>query len=195
MLPSAQKDIVYAEDSDVDFTAPQSLKKKFDESLLCLDECHNEASSTTSQRDKNVKEPSQEQLISLFFEELSLCGSKPAILSLVAPYDDNYMPKSLKENVPPMVKTLFNSNLLRLDQHSILNYCAGVAKCLESISADQQKQVEELTRQQNKLNLWYSFRAGRITASKIYAMLHTSLENPSLHLIKCIRNICHLIKR
>lgn len=185
MLPSAQKNVAYAEVSNIDFTAPQSLKKKFDESLACLDDSMNEVPSATNNKEDNVKGPSQEKLSS-FFKELSLCGSKPAILSLVAPYDDNYVPKSLQENVPPILRTMFNSNLLGMDRERILNYCAGVAKCLSNISADQQKQVEEITKQQQKSNLWYLFRAGRITASKMYAISHTSMDNPSLSLLKCI---------
>ena len=49
-------------------------------------------------------------------------------------------------------------------------------------------QVEKTTRGQAKNKLWFQFRAGRITASRMYGACHTSLTKPSLTLI---RNICY----
>ena len=67
MLPSACKDITYAEACDIDFTAPQSLKKKFDDLIEGGVSVSEKAS--TSKKCTQAQGPSNEQLAS-FFEEL-----------------------------------------------------------------------------------------------------------------------------
>ena len=44
--------------------------------------------------------------------------------------------------------------------------------------------LEELTKLQSKCRLWEAHRAGRITASNFYSVLHTSCDKPSLSLVK-----------
>ena len=42
------------------------------------------------------------------------------------------------------------------------------------------------TRDQSKSNLWFTYRAGRITASRMKSVCHTDISNPSQSLIKTI---------
>ena len=72
MLPSSYKEVPYSEVSNINFSTPTSLKKKFDEFL------EGEATETAPVINEStplIKEPSSEQL-SMFFKELSLSGMK-----------------------------------------------------------------------------------------------------------------------
>ncbi len=42
------------------------------------------------------------------------------------------------------------------------------------LTKDQAEKVETETRNQAKSNLWFKFRAGRVTASKMKAVCHTN---------------------
>ena len=46
--------------------------------------------------------------------------------------------------------------------------------------------VESLTRKQSNCLIWHHMRCGRITASKVYDVLHTDINNPSTSLIESI---------
>ena len=52
-----------------------------------------------------------------------------------------------------------------------------------SVSAVQCQRLEGNTRMQSKSDMWFSYRAGRITASVIYDVCHTSCEKPSYSLL------------
>ena len=56
------------------------------------------------------------------------------------------------------------------------------------MTAEQQSNVEVATRKQHLSKNWFHFRTGRITASKIYRVYHTTVTNPSISLIK---EICY----
>ena len=49
--------------------------------------------------------------------------------------------------------------------------------------------VERLTKKQAQCIKWHQIIAGRITASRVYDVLHTNINFPSVSLIK---NICKL---
>ncbi|XP_055954702.1 uncharacterized protein LOC130010736 [Patella vulgata] len=56
------------------------------------------------------------------------------------------------------------------------------------VTKEESDNCEMDTRSQSKNKKWFSFRAGRITASKIRSVYHTKIENPSKSLIK---DICY----
>jgi hypothetical protein len=56
------------------------------------------------------------------------------------------------------------------------------------VSEEQQIAVEEATRDQANNRLWFRFRTGRITASKMHTTLHT---NPNMPAISLIKSICY----
>ena len=90
-----------------------------------------EGDDSVSEKDSSSKEctqaqgPSNDQLAS-FFEELSLCGTKPVILSPVPPYDESYVSKTLKENVPTLLRDMYYPNLVNLQISDLRKYCSGV---------------------------------------------------------------------
>ena len=72
-----------------------------------------------------------------------------------------------------------------------LNYRELLAKLKEltfAVSVSQQADVESATRKQSDSRLWFRFRTGHITASKMHSILHTNSDMPSVSLVK---NICY----
>ena len=74
---------------------------------------------------------------------------------------------------------------LKLPYHDLLNVCEKVFVEV-TITNDMAKAVESETRQQHKTNLWFKYRAGRVTASRMKAVCHTDITNPSQSLVKSI---------
>ena len=119
------------------------------------------------------------------FKNLSLSKSKPAILSLVSPYNLNYKPKSIQNDFPQVLSELYDPDCLEHNYMQLLQQAKLVAV---EVNKTQQENVEQATRRQSNSRLWFRFRAGRITASKMYSVLHTNTTMPSVSLIK---DICY----
>ena len=60
-----------------------------------------------------------------------------------------------------------------------------------SVTCDQQKNLEKLTRLQSQSESWFDFRAGRVTASLVYDVCRTSVTQPSKSLLM---KICYPLK-
>lgn len=70
-----------------------------------------------------------------------------------------------------------------MDYKEILGKCSSIEI---SVAKEQIENVEAETRRQAKSKMWYSFRAGRITASKMKAVCETNQANPAQSIIKAI---------
>ena len=57
------------------------------------------------------------------------------------------------------------------------------------MTAEQRSNIEVATRKQHLSKNWFHFRTGRIAASKIYRVCHTTVTHLSISLIK---EICYL---
>lgn len=100
--------------------------------------------------DADVDSPSEEQLCQLF-SALAASSSKTAILAVVEPHCDSYVPSSLSEGLPLYKNSVFLS----------LNYSELLAKaseCVISVTQEQLDLGENLTRGQNKSRLWSRMR-------------------------------------
>ena len=103
--------------------------------------------------------------------------------SLIAPYSDEYVPKSSVGTFPMPLKSLQQPLYTEMQYHELLVVCETVS--LE-VTEEMSELVEKETRSQSKSNLWYKYRAGRITSSCMKAVCHTDSTNPSKSLIKSI---------
>lgn len=118
-----------------------------------------------------------------FFKSLSLCGTKPAVLSLISEYSSTYIPKITLSTFPQPLTSL--QDYLKLKFHDLLDVCENVSAEI-TITDDMAKAVELETRQQHKNILWFRYRAGRVTASRMRAVCHTDVTNPAQSLVKSI---------
>ena len=184
MLPSAHKATEYKRAVDIDFTSPKTMKAKLD---LKVNRSTEATEPEKAKRKKSCFEkynpPTQYELDD-FYANLSSCGSKPGLLSIVPPYSKEYIPKLLQANDYPQVLTeLYDPSVVTKCFTELLELCI---KMELTISKDQQSAVEKATKMQANSKDWFLFRAGRITASKVYNVCHTDVALPSQSLIKSI---------
>ena len=105
-------------------------------------------------------------------------------MSLIDPYSDSFVPKPIAENFPLVLTELRNdSEAVHMGYSELLSLCSEVDI---SVSEDQAKAVEEATRDQADSKLWFRFRAGRITASKMKTACCTNPKQPAKSLIKSV---------
>ena len=111
------------------------------------------------------------------------------ILSLLSPYCGTYIPNESKETTLldiPGLSSLYKSENEELTYKEMLDVCEDV---VFELTNEQITEIEKHTRTQQGCDLWFKYRAGRITASKMKAACHTDPASSSISLIK---QICYL---
>ena len=74
-------------------------------------------------------------------------------------------------------------------EYSQYNYISLLEACFETsidITNEMAATIEKATKEQSGSNVWFRYRAGRVTASKMKAICHTDCANPAQSLIKGI---------
>lgn len=180
IMPKFKKNMDYLPVKCIDFTSAKGKKKKLDEAiegstmLDCL-ECDSGSAC-------KISLCSAEDL-DIFYNSLSHSGTKPAILSLIPEHSSSYVPKHSLPEFPQSLLLLYDPNFLKLSYPELLQKC-------ESVNIDVTQKmaisVEKESRQQYKSKIWFKYRSGRITASKMKLACHTNAANPSQSLIKQI---------
>ena len=175
--------VEYKEVCDIDFSAAKTLKKYLDAKVVNYSDTENAPVTQKSCFEKYATPTNNE--LNNFFSKLSTCGTKPAILSIVPGYCNEYAPQLFTKSYPKSLSDLYDSKLACLNYKELVDYYQNVNI---TMTAEQQSNVEVATRKQHLLENWFLFRTGRITASKIYRVCHTTVTNPSISLIK---EICY----
>lgn len=173
-LPPAMQDVSYAPIADIDFSTPKTKRR-----LMIEGERSTPLHHATHH---SVPVPSQNDIAALY-EDLSNAG-KPALLSIVPQYCEQYVPQQEADLSSPF-SALFQERHLEASYTDLLAKCEEVYDSL-TITAEQAKNLEAATRKQTLSKLWFRYRAGRVTASKFKAAAHTDLTQPSQSLIKSI---------
>lgn len=160
VMPTPMKSVPYARIKDIDF-----FKSK-----------------TPNDNTASMVPPSPAKF-NTFLESLKKCPSKPAALSLIPKFSDDYMPRSAQSDLPPILIDLYDKTLSDSNLTEILNNIIPKSSKFCTITAEQQHAVERETRGQSQSRLWYRMRTGRITASKYKAVCHTNAQNPAHSLV------------
>ena len=179
IVPAYFKKIEYLPIKNIDFTSAWGKKRKLDEIIDATEPSMSKCSKTYPATGEN----STESEMANFFESLSNCKTKPAVLSVVPMFSENYVPKSSLVTFPKPLTTLYQSDFLQLNYDKLLEHCESV---LVDITQEMANTVEQETRAQSQSKFWFKQRAGRVTASKMKAVCHTNLAHPSHSLIKTI---------
>ena len=111
------------------------------------------------------------------------CGTKPAILSIVPGYTKSFETSLLKSSYPQSLKDLYKIEHVTLNYKELIDICNNVDI---SITFEQLVNAEKATRLQANCNKWYHFRAGKVTASTVGGICRSTIEKPSISLIKQI---------
>lgn len=167
---------------DIDFTSAKTMKKKLDAKLKSGDT----TPTICKQKVNNIPDPTVDEL-SLLFKSLSEINSKPAILSLIPEYQEIYVPQPMKENFPTILTEMRDDSALELNYVDLLKECKNQFREI-SVTEEQAKAVENSTREQSNSELWYRFRAGRMTASKMKSACCT---DPTLPAQSFIKSVCY----
>ena len=162
---------------DIDF---QSVSKK-----RKLQETTDTVAATIS-APAAARPSSSQESCAAFFAALNTAMPSAAVLSLTDVYRKNFVPKTVTGQLRRQLGSLYDSTRNTYDD--VLIHCASVNV---SITDAQVKFVECETRQQASTPLWFKMRAGRVTASTFHAACHTSLQKPSVSLLKRICTNTH----
>lgn len=179
LIPSYLKSVEYLPIRDIDFTSPQGKKRKLDEAI---NDGGNDVATAPQQVTARGKEPTQSEMETLF-ANLSCAGAKPLVLSLIPQYSEDYVPKSSLDTFPVPLKSLQQSSHMSLNYPDLLKVCETVDV---KVTHEMAQLVEKETRLQSHSKLWYAYRAGRVTASRMKAVCRTNVAKPSQSLIKSI---------
>ena len=179
IIPSSLKTIEYLPTKDIDFSSARGKKRKLDEMMEIDDPPEFSCDLVTVSQGASPTDLEMK----LLFEKLNLAGTKPAILSLIPPYSDEYVPKSSGDILPKPLKSLHQPSYLQLEYNELLNICETVSI---QVADEMAEALEKETRLQSKSNLWYKHRAGRVTSSCMKAVCHTNVANPAQSLVKSI---------
>ena len=179
-LPPTKACVEYAPVTDIDFISPQQKRRK---KLDTSDDTSNKFEASNKKVSPCLSsKPSLEEYNCLY---RTLSESNAVILSITPGYSEPFIPKSVSQAVPKPLTSLYNEDYLKLTYPELLSKCDEQFSKLV-LTKEQTQNVEEITRAQASSRIWFQQRAGRVTASKLKAITHTRVEQPSQSLIKLI---------
>lgn len=130
----------------------------------------------------DIPPATQEELGDLY-RAFQSTGVTPAVFSVLPEYCESFQ-EPVKTQPAHLRKLYLEENLE--DNLDTLLKKADDFLATFSIRDDTVKTVEAATRQQSNSPDWFLYRAGRVTASVMKSVCHTSVQSPSLSLVKSI---------
>ncbi|KAK7495255.1 hypothetical protein BaRGS_00013437, partial [Batillaria attramentaria] len=163
----------------IDFTSAAAKKKNLDKAING-DGNHQQGLRTCSAPSAFASrvEPPTEQDMKVFRERLSKAGDNAIALSLVPEHCNSFRDPVKPTPAPKSLKAVRNTKLDNADYSTLLEYCDKIKDCA-NMTPEQASKLERKTREQSKCEEWFAARAGRVTASQLHAVCHTSIESPS----------------
>ena len=131
---------------------------------------------------KTEKQPISDTKYQKVLDELALEKNPCAHLTVLRGYAKNYAPVQVKTPLPKPISALYNEDLSGADIASIIQ-TSDLHFQAYRVSQDQAAVIEKLTRSQSGCKLWFTYRAGRITASNAFPIWKCDIKNPSKSLI------------
>ncbi|XP_034062056.1 uncharacterized protein LOC117539828 [Gymnodraco acuticeps] len=180
LMPSHVKKIPAAPVAMIDFSSAKSKKQKLDDAIAGRTGEKHTFQRPTVQGSK--LERGSERYMQ-FFKTLSRNSPRSAALMSREPYYREFVPKSVSK-LPKPLPQYRTPEMLQLSPTELQNACQDFRQ--EELTQPQVQAVEEETRNQSLSAIWFSQRAGMITASRLKQVLQTSLAQPSKSLIKSI---------
>ena len=149
-MPTACQEVPYVTMEELEQVAPQRKKAKINPGKI------KEVGAKNS--------PSQQELDDLYKDLSKVTDRKPAILSLIPPYCEQFTQSS--DHLPVSLQSLYEPENLQLNYLQLIEKAEHM--CREPITGIQVRHLENLTRGQASNKHWFRYRAGRITASLIH---------------------------
>lgn len=112
--------------------------------------------------------------------------SRASVLSVRKKYQEHFLPKILQDGLlPEPLINLKSEKYMDMDSIQLRNKCIKIYDTL-TVTKEQSRNVERLTREQAKSNEWHRLRMERITATNMKAVCVTPLENPAISTVQAI---------
>lgn len=172
-LPAYTPSVEYKRIRDIDFTSSKSKKRR-------LQGCGEDEVAVRT-RDR-IPEPTQDELCKLY-DAFSTSEVKPSVLLIIEGRNETFPPPQARE--PTMLRGIYTQEALSDTLDKLVERAEDFSESL-IVTTAMVKFVESTTRTQSKCAKWFAYRAGRITASVMKAACSTSIEKPSLSLLKRI---------
>ena len=154
---------------------------------MILDCCTPPAPNTTQfnqpippKSDNNVPSPTKREEDAFYAGLQRECPTAVA-LSLHAKHSDSFVPKCVSGTAPMPLDQLYDPNVSC--ESDMMLHCATVDI---TVTEEQVQYLVQQTVDQSKSKLWFSMRAGRVTASTFYAACHTRTEKPAMSVLRSI---------
>ena len=183
LQPAQTKKICYSELSSIDLTSPKTQRRKvlsaLDQNVVC--EVANKSGP------KHVTPKPTDHEISDFLDKLKNANPRAAVLSVAPKYSEDFVPKVLRDGYPTPLGQLYDSENLGLTYSEL---CDKGDKVFEDlvITDDQCRLIEQETRRQAKDKMWFIYRRGRITASRLGEVVKSRENKPPKSLLNDICN-------
>jgi putative phage-type endonuclease len=184
LLPSDMKKVSYEPLKNIDFTSAATAKRKFEQSLDAISSPGTVCQTPKLPREDRTPEATDEDM-DIFYRKLAKCNPTSAILSIVEPHCEKFIPKAISEDFPKVLTELKDDNCMTMTHIELKKHCAPLMNAI-TCDAQQKDAVENVTREQSLSKFWNTFRAGRVTASQAKAVCTSDPNDPSSSLIKRI---------
>uniref|UniRef100_A0A3Q2FXY2 YqaJ viral recombinase domain-containing protein n=1 Tax=Cyprinodon variegatus TaxID=28743 RepID=A0A3Q2FXY2_CYPVA len=166
----------------IDFTSSKAKRKSLDQLLDGQAEHMPAFRTVTSTCTGNTS--TQDQW-SAYLRELQKASSKAAVLSCVPGFCDSFADTLQPCPAPDSLSRLRDTKMDCSDLSALRLHCRTLLKKAD-ISQDQAHYIEMQSRSQHRSSTWYRFRTGRVTASTMYAVFRSDLDNPAVSTVKAV---------
>lgn len=163
------KKICCSELSSIDMTCPRKQSRK---GLNPVD--MNVISEVTPRKPgpcESTPKPTENEIAD-FLQKLKHANPRSAVLSVALKHSKDFVPMVLKDGYPTPLGQLYEAENVVLSYNEFL------------VNSD--KVFEDLTKGQASSRMWYTYRCGRITASKFGAVVKSDDNQPPKSLVKAI---------
>ncbi|KAH6947344.1 hypothetical protein HPB50_018470 [Hyalomma asiaticum] len=176
-LPAYVEKVQFKRLKDIDFTSSRVKKRKLDDIINSSSSAETEVKTRM-----DIPAPTKQELADLYkaFESTNVV---PAVFSVLPEYQHNFQePVRTK---PAHLRKLYCDENLADDLDVLLEKATNFMSTF-SVTEDTVKSVEVATRRQSNSSDWFLYRSGRVTASVMKRVCHTSIQRPSLSLLKAV---------
>ena len=189
LLPTCTKEVTPAPVCDIDFSSAKKRRQLFAASVKSLETACTAAPCVTTSLVTTPVRPSRDvpratdAEATAFLSQLAATGRRSAILSITAPFNTPFIPRATSNRFPSSLDDFKADDCLHMSRSELTDYCNNL---MVTVSTCQAVKVEKATRAQASCKLWFRYRTGRVTASRMKAVCATNVTKPSVSLIKAI---------
>ncbi|XP_051266591.1 uncharacterized protein LOC127369363 [Dicentrarchus labrax] len=182
LQPTQKKKIACSELSSIDMTCPRTQSRKVlgqvDMSVV------NETTSRKSGPCDATSKPTGDEVAG-FLNKLKYANPRAAVLSVAPNHSKDFVPMALRDGYPTPLGQLYDAENASLTYNELIEKCDKVFEELK-MTDEQCKLVEQETKGQASSRMWYTYRCGRVTASKFGAVIKSNENQPPKSLVKAV---------